>query len=79
MIAAHHGRVESLFVSLGARVWGSFDEEGDEVEVHAERQPGDEDLLDRAALETILNAGTVYAVKPEQMPAEGVIAAVLRY
>jgi hypothetical protein len=28
----------------------------------------DEDLLDLAALHTLLNSGTVYAVEPEQVP-----------
>ena len=49
------------------------------MSIHAERQPGDEDLLDRAALETMLNGGMVYAVKPEAMPADLPVAAVFRY
>ena len=53
---------------LGERSWGTFDEDADEVTIHEDREPGDEDLLDRAALETMLNGGTVYAVKQEAMP-----------
>ena len=76
---AHRGRVDVLFVPLGKRSWGTFDEDGEEVAIHARRQPGDEDLLDRAALETMLNGGTVYAVKQEAMPADLPVAAVFRY
>jgi hypothetical protein len=79
LTAAHHGRVEVLFVPLGKRSWGIFDEEVDAVVVHGSREPGDEDLLDRAALETMLNGGTVYAVKQETMPADLPVAAVFRY
>lgn len=41
--------------------------------------PGDEDLLDFAALHTFLNRGAVYVLKPEDMPDSGAVAAVLRY
>lgn len=79
LVAAHHGRVDILFVPLGRRAWGSFDEETERVSINEERVPGDEDLLDRAALETILNGGTVYAVKEEAMPSGLPVAAILRY
>ena len=79
MTSAHRGRVEVLFVPLGKRSWGTFDEDGEKVSLHAKRGPGDEDLLDRAALETMLNGGMVYAVKPEAMPADLPVAAVFRY
>jgi hypothetical protein len=40
---------------------------------------GDEDLLDLAAMYTLLRRGTVYAVAPEQMPDRTPAAAILRY
>jgi hypothetical protein len=77
--AAHFGRVETLFVPLGIRHWGHFDEDGNQV-VRAQH-PGrkNEDLLDFAAIETILNSGRVYAVQPEDIPGKGDLAAILRY
>ena len=44
-------------------------------------KPGmeEEDLLDFAAAETILNAGQVFAVPPDQIPGDGDLAAILRY
>ena len=44
-----------------------------------EPAPGDEDLLDLAAIQTILNGGTVYVVEPEQVPGQTLLAAVFRY
>jgi hypothetical protein len=47
--------------------------------VHQDPEPGDEDLLDLAAIQSILNGGTVYAVEPEQVPDHAPLAAVFRY
>jgi hypothetical protein len=41
--------------------------------------PGDEDLLDLAALQTFSTGGTVYAVTPEQMPDKAQVAAIFHY
>ncbi len=77
--AAHQGRVADLFVALGVRVRGSFERSTNTVQIDEGAGIGDEDLLDRAAIQTILNGGTVYAVEPEQVPDHGLLAAVFRY
>lgn len=41
-------------------------------------EPGDEDLLNAAAIQTLLNGGTVYAVEPEQVPDTAPLAAIFR-
>ncbi len=79
VLAAHHGRVEVLFVALGVQVWGAIDLTTNTVHVHEEHEPNDEDLLDLAAIQTILNGGIVYAVEPEQVPDHALLAAVFRY
>lgn len=79
VLAAHHGRVDVLFVALGVQVWGNFDSDTNAVDLHQTAEPGDEDLLDLAAIHTILNGGTVYAVEPEQVPDSAPLAAILRY
>lgn len=79
VLAAHHGRVDVLFVALGVQVWGNFDPSTNTVHVHQAPEPGDEDLLDLAAIQSILNGGTVYAVEPEQVPDHAPLAAVFRY
>jgi hypothetical protein len=76
--AATFGQVETLFVPLGVQVWGHYDAENNNVMVDSEQKPENEDLLDFAAAETILNSGQVFAVPREQMPVEGDLAAILR-
>lgn len=77
--AAYHGRVGTLFVAIGLQRWGRFDPGTNVVQLHEEAGPGREDLLDFAAVQTLLNGGTVYAVEPERMPDESPLAAVYRY
>lgn len=77
---AQHGRVATLFVTDGESVvWGRYDDSKQDIEIHPQEQPGDEDLLDRAAINTLLRGGTVYVVNPEEMPGKAPIAALLRY
>ena len=77
--ASHWGVVEHLFVPVGVQVWGLYDQSRKEVSLLHAPEPGCEDLLDLAAVHTLLNGGRVYAVDPLEMPAEGKAAAVLRY
>jgi hypothetical protein len=78
LAAAYQGRVATLFVPLGVRRWGRFRPEMLEVEEHEQEQAGDE-LLDLAAMHTLLHAGTVYGVAPEEVPDQQTIAAVFRF
>ncbi len=78
-LAAHQGRVDILFAAVGIQQWGMFDSAMPSVDLHQERMPGDEDLFDFASVYTLLNGGTVYAVKPEEVPGGHLIAAIFRY
>jgi hypothetical protein len=42
-------------------------------------QTGDEELLDLVAMQTLTHGGTVYGVKPEEVPDRQLLAAVYRY
>lgn len=77
--AALGGRVDSLFVPVGVQIWGTVDAQTLEVDVHHRMEPGDEDLLDRAAIETMSSSGIVYTVPQGDVPGPGPAAAVLRY
>jgi hypothetical protein len=77
--AAFYGRIEILFVALGQRVWGRFDADTGAVELHEEKESGDDDLLNRAAIQTMINGGTIYAVPLEEMPDQAALVAVFRY
>jgi hypothetical protein len=77
--ALQQGRVGTLFVALNRHQWGKLDSQAGAVEPHKEQQPGDVDLLDQAALQTLLTSGTVYPLPPDQMPGGVQAAAVYRY
>lgn len=77
--AAYFQRVDSLFVPVGQQIWGEFDPDTMSVDLHPEPEPDDEDMLDFAAIHTLLNGGTVYAVEPEKVPDKATAAAIFRY
>jgi hypothetical protein len=80
--AAHDGRVDTLFVARGVRLWGSYDVQKREVRLQPEQNDqrnGSEDLLDLAAVQTFLNGGQVYAVPQAEVPDGQAMAAVFRY
>jgi len=77
--AADDGRVHTLFVALGTRRWGTFDRERRTVDLANDHLPGTEDLVDFAAIQTVLKGGTVYAVGPDHVPEGDAVAAVFRY
>ena len=77
--AAFNGRIETLFVALGQRLWGRFDPETGAVELHQEKGGGDGDLLNIAVIQTMMNGGAIYAVPLEEMPSQNILAAVYRY
>ncbi len=77
--AAEIGRVQFLLVDLERQRWGSFDPRHSVISVHEEEEPGDEDLVNRAALHTLLHGGRVFALESERMPDGQLVAAVFRY
>lgn len=80
VVAAADGRVETLFVTADTQRWGRFDPMQRTVTVHPEAEPLDEDLLNRAAVETLVHDGSVHVVASQEMPVDGsAVAAALRY
>lgn len=77
--AARFGKVETLFVAVERQLWGAFDADTNTVRLHQEGEIGDEDLLNFAAVQTLLYGGTVYAVSPSEVPDDTLMAAVFRY
>jgi hypothetical protein len=77
--AAFDGRVDTLFVALGEHRWGAVGARSQHVEEHDSQQPGDQDLLDLAALQSFVTGAAVYVVLPTEVPGDGMVAAVLRY
>jgi hypothetical protein len=79
VLAAHDGRIATLFVASAMQQWGTFDAQSRNVRLCKEKGPGIEDLLDFAAMHTLTKGGTVYSVVPEQVPGKTAIAALFRY
>jgi len=78
--AAFDGRIETLFIARGQRLWGHFNTQNREIVLYDEPRNGGDDLLDLAAVRTFMNGGTVYALEGEQLPEGGQpVAAIFRY
>lgn len=77
--AALQGRVETLFVANEEVRWGRFDDQTGKARQHDDRRPGDEELLDRALVETMATGGHAYALTRGEMPEQSAVAAIFRY
>lgn len=77
--AAYFQRVDTLLLPRRMVQWGAFDAEANRVELHPERQPGDQDLIDFAAIHTLRNGGAVHLLEPSHFSAGASLAAILRY
>ncbi len=77
--AALEGRIETLFVDEKANQWGTYDAETNNMYLHDESLPGDDELFDLAAVQTLSKGGTVYSVPRDQIPNQQALAAMFRY
>lgn len=77
--AAFDGRVSDLVLAEGAQYMGSFEEATQRVRGHKQPLAGDEDLLNAAAVQTILHSGQVFVVPPNKVPHGAPAVAVFRY
>lgn len=75
--AAHHSKIDTLFVNKKAEKSGIFSEA--ENEVVAKDAAKDYDLYNLAVVQTVLNGGDVYVLDKDDMPEQNDIAAVYRY
>lgn len=79
--AAFHGSVDKLVLSFEAQVWGMFDQETGKVTHHSAVQSKENNLalIDFAAMKTLQNGGTIYALSQAEMPTDSPIVAVFRF
>lgn len=77
--AARFGRVDTLLLAPGGQLWGRYDEAADTVEAHGSPAPDDVDLLDDAAVHTLLQGGAVHVVAKDELRPGALMQAVLRY
>lgn len=75
-----YSKVDRLFLVSNSHVWGYYDTKTNKIHMHNSYQSGDEDLLNTAAVNTVLNGGQVYYVDQTEMPlVTGNAAAIFRY
>jgi hypothetical protein len=77
--SAYGGKVELLFFNRREHIWGKFDHNSQKPEIHEKADPGDEDLIDLAAVATIDSKGEAYALDEDEMPDGKPLAAIYRY
>jgi hypothetical protein len=77
--ACYEGRVMALLIAETAQVMGNFNEATFAAEGSRELKPWDEDLLNAAALQTIVHGGQVFAVAQVKIPENRPAVAIMRY
>ncbi|MDQ3191624.1 MAG: hypothetical protein M3Q58_08525 [Bacteroidota bacterium] len=78
--AAYYKQVNQLFIEKDANIWGKFDLQNNNLEIHDTFQEGDSCLINEAAVQSFINGAEVYALSKEEMPeANSPISAVLRF
>lgn len=77
--ASYYAQVSDLFIAKDQHLWGKFNKDDNQLEVHDQKQPGDECLLNQAAVQTVMNGGSVYVLEKDQMPNDSIIAASFRF
>jgi hypothetical protein len=77
--AARDGRVATLLMVEGEKVWGRYSEEYDRYFSHTTRVDGAVDLLECAAAETLMREGRVHLVDKDELPMGSSAVAVLRF
>lgn len=79
--AAVNGRIDKLVLAVGTQVWGNFNQNTGKVVYYQEGQRKEDylPLLDFAAMQTLQNGGTVFALSQDEMPTKSAVAAIFRY
>ncbi len=65
---ATSGRIDSLFILKDHEQYGLYDPAKNKVELHKERLVSNTSLINKAAVDTVLNGGRVYILEQEKMP-----------
>ncbi|MGE7775546.1 hypothetical protein ACQKLP_12530 [Chitinophaga sp. NPDC101104] len=77
--ACFYARAELLLVTEGAKLWGKFVKETNQLELHGQEQEGDECLVNAAVMQALLNGAEVHYVPANKMPCKTEMVAVFRY
>lgn len=80
VLAARDGRIGAFFGARDCEHWGRVPDLGEDVQMRAKLELGDYDLIDYAAIKTMLQSGHAYLMDADAVPGDGNgAAAILRY
>ncbi|GJL70539.1 MAG: hypothetical protein NPIRA06_31740 [Nitrospirales bacterium] len=79
VLAAHEGKIDTLFVAREIQQWGRIDVMQNQVETEPTKSAESQEILDFAVVQMLLKKGTVYALPQEKMPGSTSLAAIFRY
>jgi hypothetical protein len=80
VIAASHGRVDKCLVSLNQHCWGTVDEDNARVAKLEREDSRSLDLLDYAAVQTVLHGGDVFPMRNgDRMPGKSPLSVLYRF
>ncbi len=77
--ACFYARTDLLLVSEGARMWGKFVKETNQLELHDMENEGDECMVNAAVTQALLNGAEVHYVPVDKMPGDARLLAIMRY
>jgi hypothetical protein len=77
--AAIGGRIDALFLDCTQSRWGRYDAANHAAIVHDQRQPGDQDLVELAAVETLRHSGEVFPLTAATREGAEAAQALLRF
>jgi len=77
--ASVESRIDTLFVRSDRHRWGRYNEEDGTIIEHKERESGDVDLVDMAAVQTLVHGGSVYTRDASRVSEDAPAAAIFRY
>ncbi|MCF8227679.1 MAG: hypothetical protein K9J24_01960 [Bacteroidales bacterium] len=78
--AALNGRVDTLFIRNRSSLWGTFEKDTNSINKEDQKTPHNADLLNTAAINTLMQSGKVFLLEKEEMPEPGsLVNAIYRY
>ncbi|HEY8915341.1 MAG TPA: hypothetical protein VIM87_02855 [Chitinophaga sp.] len=77
--ACYYSQADVLFVEKGAQLWGTFNEQDNQLTLHDTEQQGDECLVNAAAAKAVETGAEVFILNKEEMPADSALAAIMRF
>lgn len=73
------GRVDCVFLSPDANIWGYFDEEYQVLRIDPHPSPENEDICNRLAIETLIRGGDVFTMPEDLRDRAGPVVGLFRY